>query len=102
MCFLAEPTAPRSLMVDDVANTTVTLSWMPPDPPNGIITQYQVQIRRSSSSGSYNNRVTTDLTYTVIGLNGGIQYDFRVRASTIVGRGNPSNIVTVLFGKSTS
>ena len=43
MNFLTVPTPPRSLMIVDVTDTTVTLSWMPPDPPNGIITNYRVQ-----------------------------------------------------------
>ena len=47
MCFLTAPTAPRSLMLGDVTDTTMTLSWMPPDPPIGIITSYRVQYKRS-------------------------------------------------------
>ena len=87
-------------MVVDVTDTTVTLSWMTPDPPNGIITQYQVQYRRISSGGSFgNNQMTTDLTYTVTGLMTGTQYDFRVRAFSVVGRGSPSDIVTAFIGK---
>ena len=87
-------------MIVDVTDTTVTLSWMPPDPPNGIITQYQIQYRRTSSGGSFgNNQMTTDLTYTVTGLMTGTQYDLRVRAFTVVGRGPPSNVVTAFVGK---
>ena len=98
MHFVTVPTAPRSLMVVVVTNTIMTLSWMPPDPPNGIITQYQVQYRRSDGRFR-NNQVTTDLTDTVTGLMTGTQYDFRVRAFTVVGRGPPSDIVTIFVGK---
>ena len=100
--FLTVPTAPRSLMVVDVTETTVTLSWMSPDPPNGIITNYQVQYRRSdSSSPDYTSvdTMTNDLTYTVTGLSTNTEYDFRVRADTVVGRSEPSNVVTALVGK---
>ena len=86
-------------MLGDVTDTTVTLSWMMPDPPNGIITQYQVQYRISNGGFFGNNQVTTDLTDTVTGLMTGTQYDFRVRAFTVVGRGPPSNVVTALVGK---
>ena len=88
-------------MVVTTTDTTVTLSWMPPDPPNGIITQYQVQYRRSDSSDSYvtTRTMTNDLTYTVTGLTANTEYDFRVRAATVVARGPPSNVVTVVVGK---
>ena len=85
-------------MLGQVTDTTVTLSWMSPDPPNGIITQYQIQYGRSSGSFG-NNQVTTDLTYTVTGLITGTQYDFRMRAFTVVGNGPPSDVVAVFVGK---
>ena len=85
-------------MVVDVTNTAVILSWMSPDPLNGNITQYQVQYGRSGGSFG-NNQVTTDLTYTVTGLITGTQYDFRMRAFTVVGNGPSSDVVTVFVGK---
>ena len=89
-------------MIVDVTETTVTLSWMSPDSPNGIIRNYRVQYRRNdSSSPNYNSfdTNTNDLTYTVTGLSTNALYDFRVRADTVVGRSDPSNIVTSLVGK---
>ena len=99
MRFVTAPSAPRSLIVVYVADTIVILSWISPDMPNGIITQYQVQYRVGSSGGYTQMTVTTDLNYTVTGLNINIAYDFRVRAFTVVGRGSPSNVVTVFIGK---
>ena len=99
MHFVTVPTAPRSLMVVVVTNTTMTLSWMPPDPPNGIITQYKIQYRQTGGGNFGNNQVTTNLTYTVTGVNTNTEYDFRVRAFTVVGRGPPSDIVTNFVGK---
>ena len=101
MCFLKDPAAPGSLMVVDVTNTTVTLSWMTPDPPNGIIDQYQVQYRRSDSSDGYVSVNTSPptLTYTVTGLTTNTEYDFRVRARTGHGRGEFSDTVTAFVGK---
>ena len=87
-------------MIVDFNDTTVTLSWMLPAMANGIINQYQVQYRRTSVGGSFgNNQLTTVLTYTVTGLMTDTQYDFRVRAFTVVGNGPPSNIVSALVGK---
>ena len=101
MCFLKDPAAPGSLMVVGVTDITVTLSWMTPDPPNGIIDQYQIQYRRSNSSDDYVsvNISPSTLTYTVTGLTTNTEYDFMVRARTGHGRGVFSNVVTALVGK---
>ena len=73
---------------------------MPPDPPNGIITQYLVQYRRLVDSRLTEvNTPATDLTYTVTGLMIATEYRFRVRAVTVVGVGDRSNIVDVFVGK---
>ena len=83
-------------MMVSITNTTVSLSWMPPDTPNGIITQYQLQYRRSDSSTNITSlNVTNDtLTYTVTGLSSNTEYLFTVRAFTVVGHRNASNEVT--------
>ena len=41
MMYIIVPSAPRDLDVDLTA-TGVTLIWRRPDPPNGLITQYNV------------------------------------------------------------
>ena len=103
-CFLLGPTAPKSLMVVNFTDTThartVTLSWMPPDPPNGIITQYQVRYRRRGSNDIYlsQNIVNTNLTYTVTNLIN-IEYELQIRAFTVVGNGVYSDLVFVRPGK---
>ena len=87
-------------MLRVVTNTTVTLSWMSPDPPNGLITNYLVQYRRSDHD-NYNliDTKTNYLTYTLTELSTSTEYDFRLRADTVVGRSDPSNIVTTFVGK---
>ena len=77
---------------------------MPPDPPNGMITQYQVQYRINDGGDSFaNNEVnispSTDLTYTVTGLMTATEYRLRVRAFTVVGEGGPSNSIDIFLGK---
>ena len=89
-------------MIINATDTTVTLSWMSPDMPNGIIVNYRVQYRRSDSSSPNYNSIdtnTNDLTYTVTGLSTNTEYNFRVRADTAVGCSDPSNNVTALVGK---
>ena len=97
--LLPVPTAPRSLTVVNTTDSTVTLSWMPPDPPNGIITQYELQYRRVGGSYTSLQPLNTDLTRTVTGLTSGTQYEFRVRARTTVEYGSFSNIVTAFVSK---
>ena len=86
-------------MIVNVTDITVTLSWMPPDSPNGIITNYQVQYSISDCDNYTSIDTNTDPTYTVIGLSTNAEYDFRVRADTVVGRSDPSNVVTALVSK---
>ena len=83
-------------MVLNVTDTTMSLSWIPPQMPNGIITHYQVQYRRSDSSNTFTSLSTTNaiLTFTVTELTSNTEYVFRVRAFTTAGHGPPSNEVT--------
>ena len=87
-------------MIVNVIDTTVTLSWMSPDPPNGIIINYRVEYRETDDSSPDNliDTMTNDTTYTVTGLNT-TEYNFRVRADTVVGRSDPSNVVSAFIGK---
>ena len=91
-------------MIVDVANTAVTLLWLSPDQPNGIITSYRVQYSFSDRDDyTSTDTMTNDLTYRVTGLMAGTEYNFRVRAETVVAgyreRGPHSNVVTTVVGK---
>ena len=87
-------------MVVGSTETSVTLSWMAPDPPNGNITQYNVLYRiRDGSRFTTVNTMATDLTYTVTELTTATEYRFRVTAFTVVGEGNRSDFVDVFVGK---
>ena len=101
MCFLTAPTAPRSLMIVDVTDTTVTLSWLPPSMPNGIITEYRVRFSRSDNNDSRTQDTMNNiLMYTVTGLTSNTEYTFEVRAFTVVGSGPYSDgTVTVRTSK---
>lgn len=85
-------------MVVDINDTTVTLSWMPPDLPNGIITQYQVQFRQNDSS-NFTSVDTFNPYVTLNGLTSNTQYIFQVTAFTAAGRGPSSNTASALTSK---
>ena len=75
---------------------------MPPDKPNGIITQYQLQYWRSDDSTNITslNINNANLTsYTVTGLSSNTEYVFTMIAFTVVGHGNASNEVIDYTGK---
>jgi len=81
-------------MLDSVTDTTVTLSWMIPNPTNGIITHYQLQYRKcSNDSYTILQPLNTAVRPTVTGLTVDTEYCFRVRAYTVVGSG-PYTTVT--------
>jgi len=82
------PTEPRSLTVDKVTDTTVTLSWIIPDPTNGEITQYELQYKSCADIG-YNalQPLNNAVTRMVAGLSNNTEYCFRVRAYSIVSLG---------------
>jgi len=82
------PSVPRSLMIVTATTTSVTISWMSPEPLNGIITRYDVQYKRiSDSSYTSVNPQNTELSRTITGLTRNIVYECRVRAATILGNG---------------
>ena len=87
---------PTFLTVDTVTYTTVTLSWMEPDMPNGIIMNYHLQYRIANSGSRYYILFPIDdqLTRMVTGLSPTTEYEFRVAATTIVGRGNYTSVIT--------
>ena len=85
-----------SLIIVSITDTTMSLSWMPPDTTNGIIIQYQLQYWRSDDTTNVTsmNISNNTLTDTVTGLSSNTEYVFTVRAFTVVGHGNASNEVT--------
>ena len=88
---------PRSLTTVRATYTTMTLSWAEPAMPNGNITSYHLQYRSTDSAGpTYHLLFPFDnqTTRTVYRLHPSTNYDFRVSAVTIVGRGPYTSIVT--------
>ena len=93
-----EPTAPRLLTIESTTDTTVTISWGTPDPANGIITYYQVDYKTIHGSYLSLRPFNTSLIRTVTGLVSNTEYNLRVTASTVVGKGT-SSYITAHTGK---
>jgi len=99
-CFIVPGSAPHSLTVLTIQSAFVILSWMEPTIPNGIITQYEVQYKRSSDSlFTISNISSTIIGDTIIGRVEGLvprtMYKLQIRAYTQVGVGPYSNKLTL-------
>jgi len=72
-------------MVNSVSDTTITLSWLEPSPPNGMIRQYELRYKRCADTTyallqPVNNAVTRTVTELIIDT----EYCFIVRAYTVL------------------
>ena len=81
------PTAPGPVSGLAVSPEVVqlTISWMPPSEPNGVIIAYEV---RSNSSGQFTYTNTTATQLTLRNLSPNTVVTFSVRAYTIAGPGD--------------
>ncbi|KAM4741783.1 contactin-4 isoform 1-T1 [Anableps anableps] len=90
------PGPPTSIQVEEITDTTASLSWRPGPDNHSPITAYTIQARTPFSLGW--QAVTTvpevigghQLTATVTDLSPWVEYEFRVLASNRVGTGEPS------------
>ena len=78
------PSAPLFLTYTPggVLNDSISLRWLPPQHPNGVVRIYELQW---SSFGLYLSVTTADNTTTLVlsDLTPGTQYNFSVRAFTV-------------------
>uniref|UniRef100_A0A8D0D2N1 Contactin 4 n=1 Tax=Sander lucioperca TaxID=283035 RepID=A0A8D0D2N1_SANLU len=90
------PGAPESLVVTDITDTTVQLSWGSGPDNHSPVTMYMVQARTPFSIGWQTVRTVPDsvpgqmMHATVKELNPWVDYEFRVVAINSVGVGEPS------------
>ncbi|XP_038066669.1 angiopoietin-1 receptor-like [Patiria miniata] len=93
----AKPTVPLNVVIKNVDDVSITLQWSEPDPPQGIITNYNIRYWRSGQSG--NPTVINDvvlLVHEITGLETNVTYLVRVQAETSVGAGPWSYEVTAV------
>ncbi|ESO99758.1 hypothetical protein LOTGIDRAFT_141638 [Lottia gigantea] len=89
------PSAPESLTVEDITESSVDLKWTPPAKDGGLPIKGYTLERRDKRYGSYVKVATTKtLSYTVENLRLGSEYFFRVLAENDEGMG-PAYVVTV-------
>lgn len=76
------------------------ISWLPPTEPNGDITKYNLYTRvvngREELNHEKKNLASQQLYYEAKGLQGHIEYQYWVTASTRVGEGKSSKVVSAI------
>ena len=84
---LVAPSAPRFLNITASTETSVTLSWMPPDPPNGPLSVYSITYYAEDNELP-RNILAFGTTLTISSLQSGVVYIVDVTASTISEEGS--------------
>ena len=87
MCIsFVAPSEPQDLEIVAVTSTTVTLQWMPPRYPNGVITHYAIQYdgRSIDAFGDYESG---KMVGRIDGLIPDTEYVIEMKAYTRVGSG---------------
>ena len=91
-----EPSEPEELIIESesVTHNSLTLSWKPPNPSHGFITQYRVEYKATGKD--YQKLVTLPgniLAYEVTGITANTEYHFRIAAVNSAGCGPFKNAI---------
>ena len=102
--FYSEPSAPREVEVVPITMATILVSWLPPDPTNGIILDYRVQVFTVASGelfatqtvavGANEQEDVQLVNFSGLDLEN-MEYRVSVSARTAAGRGPESDPVIV-------
>ena len=87
---------PRDVVVTGTTSTSVMISWSLPELPNGVIILYKVYITYVDCLGNTNGTqfVNNGNSFEVVGLSPYQMVQVQVSASTSVGEGPRSDLVT--------
>ncbi|XP_034950741.1 Down syndrome cell adhesion molecule-like protein Dscam2 isoform X7 [Chelonus insularis] len=90
------PEAPVAIKALVMSPESILVSWRPPTQPNGVISQYTVYTKADNVDEPLSAKVPPNqLTYEASGLDKQRRYEFWVTASTNIGEGQASKIVTL-------
>lgn len=95
------PDSPANIKASALTADSILVSWLPPSQMNGMITHYTVYSKETGRKGqtTRSNLVRVDengypVTFETRNLLENQKYDFWVTASTSVGEGEPTTVVT--------
>ncbi|KYN03354.1 hypothetical protein ALC62_05746 [Cyphomyrmex costatus] len=90
------PEAPIAIKALVMSSESILISWRPPSQPNGVISQYTVYTKADNAEEPTSQKVPPNqLTHEASGLDKQLRYEFWVTASTNIGEGEASKIVTL-------
>ncbi|XP_032672553.1 Down syndrome cell adhesion molecule-like protein Dscam2 isoform X6 [Odontomachus brunneus] len=90
------PEAPIAIKALVMSAESILISWRPPSQPNGVISQYTVYTKADNAEEATSQKVPPNqLTHEASGLDKQRRYEFWVTASTNIGEGEASKIVTL-------
>ncbi|XP_048506692.1 Down syndrome cell adhesion molecule-like protein Dscam2 isoform X9 [Athalia rosae] len=90
------PEAPVAIKALVMSAESILVSWRPPSQPNGVISQYTIYAKAENAEEPTTQKVSPNqLTHEASGLDKQYRYDFWVTASTNIGEGQASKIVTL-------
>ncbi|KAJ8278585.1 hypothetical protein GJAV_G00089170 [Gymnothorax javanicus] len=88
----AAPSAVPTVHMLGATASTMSLSWLPPERPNGIILDYEIKYHERDQGEAISHTVTAQRSSARIeGLKPGTAYVLQVRARTVAGYGRYSN-----------
>ncbi|KAM9761463.1 ephrin type-B receptor 3b isoform 7-T7 [Menidia menidia] len=88
----AAPSAVPTVHLMAATASTMSLSWLPPEKPNGIILDYEIKYHEKDQGEAIAHTMTAQRSNARIeGLKAGTPYVVQVRARTVAGYGRYSN-----------
>ncbi|XP_051549411.1 ephrin type-B receptor 3-like isoform X7 [Myxocyprinus asiaticus] len=88
----AAPSAVPTVHLMGASANTMSLSWLPPEKPNGIILDYEIKYHEKDQGEAIAHTMTAQRSSARIeGLKPGTQYVVQVRARTVAGYGRYSS-----------
>ncbi|XP_017333855.1 ephrin type-B receptor 3 isoform X1 [Ictalurus punctatus] len=88
----AAPSAVPTVHLMGASASTMSLSWLPPDKPNGIILDYEIKYHEKDQGEAIPHTMTAQRSSARIeGLKAATAYVVQVRARTVAGYGRYSN-----------
>ncbi|XP_023700026.1 ephrin type-B receptor 3-like isoform X1 [Paramormyrops kingsleyae] len=88
----AAPSAVPTVHLMGATASTMSLSWLPPEKPNGIILDYEIKYREKDQGEAIAHTMTAQRSSARIeGLKAGTPYIVQVRARTVAGYGRYSS-----------
>uniref|UniRef100_A0A667WXL5 Ephrin type-B receptor 3 n=1 Tax=Myripristis murdjan TaxID=586833 RepID=A0A667WXL5_9TELE len=89
---LAAPSAVPTVHLMAATASTMSLSWLPPEKPNGIILDYEIKYHEKDQGEAIAHTMTAQRSSARIeGLKAGTPYVVQVRARTVAGYGRYSS-----------